>query len=532
MHQTSLAPPARAPAAIRAAACCLGAVLLAATCAADAQNYRFVSQFGITGAGTLDFPNDIQIDPATRNIYVSDTGNDRVVVFDPAGNYVTSFGGSGSGDGQFNYPAGIGIDPVSHEVLVADYFGHRVQRFTANGSFLGKFGPNDTWTPCAIAIRPGNRDILVSTGYGAAVLVYDAGRNPLGQFGDTTNFGYPCDMTFAANGHIIVTDQTRHNVQMFDSGGGYLGAFGGFGSNDGKFNSPGGVAIDTTTTNILVADFFNDRIQAFDANGNFVGKFGSHGSGPGQFDGPNGIAIDPVSRDLLVDDRGNNRIQRFAACGPTLVSLSVLPLTQALNQAVFFSASIGNVESPSGTVAMYSDGGGLICTATTYGDPQAACSGYLTLGSHTVTAVYSGTGIIPSGCSQTVLVTVVDDTALTQTNSYLLLLPANPSGWLQGKPITLTGSLFPPPAPTAPAAPSVTRSGFFTFYDGSTVIANVPLDGDQAQFTNAFAGGSHQFKAVYSGDGNYASSDASDSVAVIAPDDGIFYDGLEVPPGS
>jgi DNA-binding beta-propeller fold protein YncE len=532
MHQTSHPSSARAAAAHRTAACGLSAALLAAAGAAHAQSYRFVSQFGTTGPGTLDFPNDIQIDPATRNIYVSDTGHDRVVVFDSAGNYATSFGSSGSGDGQFDYPAGIGIDPVSHEVLVADYFGHRVQRFTANGSFLGKFGPNQTWTPCAISIRPGNRDILVSNGFGAGVLVYDVNRNFLGQFGSSSNFDDPCDMAFAANGHIIVGDQTNHNVQMFDSGGGYLGAFGGFGSADGKFNSPGGVDIDATTSNIVVADYGNDRIQVFDANGNFLGKFGSQGSGPGQFDGPNGIAIDPISHDLLVDDRGNNRIQRFAACGPTLVSLSVLPLTQALNQAVFFSASIGNVESPSGTIAMYSDGGGLICTATTYGDPQAACSGYLTLGSHTVTAVYSGTGIIPSGCSQSVPVTVVD-TQLTTTSSYLLLQPSNPSQWLQGKPITLTGSLFPPPpAPATPTAPSVTHSGFFTFYDGSTVIARVPLDGDQAQFANAFAGGSHQFKAVYSGDGNYASSDASDSVAVIAPDDGIFYNGLEVPPGS
>jgi len=523
-------------AAFAASACvaCLGIVCAAAPRVAQAQNYRFVSQFGITGPGTLNFPNDIQIDPATRNIYVSDTGNNRVVMFNPAGAYLTSFGSFGTGDGQFDYPAGIGIDPVSHHVLVADYYGHRVEIFDSNGSYLGKFAPNASWTPCAIAIRPGNRDILVSTGYGANVLVYDVTQNYLGQFGSASNFNYACALTFAANGHIVVGDQTNNNVQLFSSGGGYLGQFGGYGSGAGQFASPGGIAIDSTTTNILVADYGNDRVQTFDASGNYLGQFGNHGSAPGQFNGANGIAIDPVSHDLLVDDRGNNRIERFAACGATLVSLSVLPQTQALNQEVFFSASIGNVESPSGTVAIYSDSGGLICTATTYGDPQASCSGSLTLGLHTVTAVYSGTGIIPSGCSQTVPVAIIDDTALTATNAYLLLAPVDPVSWLQGTPITLTGSLTPPgPGPGRdPAQATAAHTGFFTFYDGSNVIAQVPLTNDQAQFTNAFIGGSHQFSAVYSGDGSNASSNAGQTISVIAPADGVFYNSFEVPPGT
>lgn len=496
---------------------------------AQAQAYRYLGQFGVSGQGTLNFPNEVQIDPATRNVYVTDAGNNRVVVFDSSGNFLSTFGSPGTGDGQFDYPAGIGIDPVSHHVIVADYAGHRVETFTSGGTYLSQFAPNDSWTPCAIAIRPGNRDILVSDGYGGTVRVYDVNQGYLGQFGSTNNFGYACDMAIGANGHIFVADETNNNVQIFDAAGGYLGQFGGYGSSNGKMSSPGGIAFDSTTGNLVVADYGNNRIQVFDAFGNYLSQFGSFGSGPGQFDGPVGLAIDPVTHDLLVDDRGNDRIQKFAGCGPTQVNLSTLPQTQALNQEVFFSASIGNVVSPSGIVSIYSEGS-LICSAVTYGDPQASCSGNLALGMHPVTAFYSGSGAIPSGCSDAVVVTIVDDTALTATNAFLLVSPADPASRLQGQPITLTGSFASPPL-HAPSGTTATYTGFFTFYDGSNVLAQVPLSANQAQFTNLFTGGSHQFSAVYSGDGASATSSANDTISVIVPASDIFYDGFEVPPG-
>jgi len=98
----------------------------------------------------------------------------------------------------------------------------------------------------------------------------------------------------------------------------------------------------------------------------------------------------------------------------------------------------------------------------------------------------------------------------------------------------LTGTLTPPPPgiATAQSQSAAVHAGFFTFYDGSNVIAEIPLTNDQAQFTNVFAGGSHQFSAVYSGDSANASSNAGQTVSVIAPADGVFYNSFEVPPGT
>lgn len=58
---------------------------------------------------------------------------------------------------------------------------------------------------------------------------------------------------------------------------------------------------------ILVADSGNHRVQAFDSLGSFLSEFGSYGSGDGEFSDPQGLAVGPDGR-VLVVDRGNNRL--------------------------------------------------------------------------------------------------------------------------------------------------------------------------------------------------------------------------------
>ncbi|MBF0537156.1 MAG: DUF1566 domain-containing protein [Nitrospirae bacterium] len=60
-----------------------------------------------------------------------------------------------------------------------------------------------------------------------------------------------------------------------------------------------------------VADPANNRIQKFSSSGAFITKWGSSGSGDGQFNSPYGVAVD-TSGNVYVADNGNNRIQKFA----------------------------------------------------------------------------------------------------------------------------------------------------------------------------------------------------------------------------
>ncbi|HOL09915.1 MAG TPA: SBBP repeat-containing protein, partial [Bacillota bacterium] len=65
-----------------------------------------------------------------------------------------------------------------------------------------------------------------------------------------------------------------------------------------------------SSDNIYVVDLNNHRIQKFNASGEFLTKWGSFGTGDGQFDFPYGVAVDS-SGNVYVADTGNHRIQKF-----------------------------------------------------------------------------------------------------------------------------------------------------------------------------------------------------------------------------
>jgi streptogramin lyase len=94
-----------------------------------------------------------------------------------------------------------------------------------------------------------------------------------------------------------------------EGGYSFLRMWGEYGSGNGRFDCPHGIAIDDEG-NVYVADAFNDRIQKFDPNGAFITKWGTSGSGNGQFDWPGGSAIDNLDN-LYVIEAYNNRIQKF-----------------------------------------------------------------------------------------------------------------------------------------------------------------------------------------------------------------------------
>jgi DNA-binding beta-propeller fold protein YncE len=76
---------------------------------------QFRSPWGITVDGQGD-------------VFVSDTGNQRIQKFDREGNFITQWGGFGNGDGQFNFPYGIAVD-ARGSVFVVDSANTRVQQF-------------------------------------------------------------------------------------------------------------------------------------------------------------------------------------------------------------------------------------------------------------------------------------------------------------------------------------------------------------------------------------------------------------------
>ncbi len=105
--------------------------------------------------GHFLFPTYVAVD-AMGNVYVTDTLNSRVQMFDSHGKYVKSFGQRGNAWGMFDKPKGVALDRFGN-VYVVDSGWSNVQIFNQKGQILLFFGgrgplPGMLKNPTAIAI--------------------------------------------------------------------------------------------------------------------------------------------------------------------------------------------------------------------------------------------------------------------------------------------------------------------------------------------------------------------------------------------
>ncbi|MEZ4517692.1 MAG: TIGR03663 family protein [Chloroflexota bacterium] len=273
--------------------------------------------------GSLAAPRNVAVAP-DGEIYVADSGNNRVQVFDSNGQFLREWGSSGTNPGQFNEPWGLVVD--NEFVYVADTWNHRIQKFSREGDVVGVFGTSGA--PAGDGVDQG-----------------------LGLF-----FG-PRAIVFLNENELAITDTGNHRIQVMDTDGNFLRQVGGLGSSPGQFNEPVGLAVGSDGT-LFVADTWNGRIQEFDASlqplsefrvdawygqsinnkpyldvdssgrlyvtdpegyrvlifstdGEYLGRFGQYAADNTGFGLPNGITVDQ-SDQVFVVDSGNNRVLRFA----------------------------------------------------------------------------------------------------------------------------------------------------------------------------------------------------------------------------
>jgi DNA-binding beta-propeller fold protein YncE len=120
---------------------------------------------GAPGAGvpgdSFNRPSDVTWDRA-GNIYVADGfgNNNRIAKFTKDGNFVKSWGQTGSAQGQFNQIRGIAAD-ASGNLYVADAGNKRIQVFDGEGAFKSQI--SGVGTPQAICISGGATPYLFSS---------------------------------------------------------------------------------------------------------------------------------------------------------------------------------------------------------------------------------------------------------------------------------------------------------------------------------------------------------------------------------
>ncbi|GAB4341886.1 MAG: hypothetical protein Kow0099_19000 [Candidatus Abyssubacteria bacterium] len=261
----------------------------------------FLGEFGGFGTGEGQFINPRGIAVTSSFIYVVDSGNNRVQRFDLTGTFVSEFGTFGTGPAQFDNPYGIAVDSTG--VYVTDQGNDRVQKFTADGIFLFAFG---------------------TTGNGPG------------------NFSSPSGV-ISDGSLVFVADTQNHRIQVFDTNGTFIREWGSFGPAPGQFSSPSDVALDSINR-VYVTDTGNNRVQVFTTTGVFLNAFGSAGAGAGEFNAPEGIAVTPANT-VVVADTGNARFQVLSNDGVFLFQVGAISATQRFRSTEQVSDSFNLIYS-------------------------------------------------------------------------------------------------------------------------------------------------------------------------------------------
>jgi hypothetical protein len=161
-------------------------------------------------------------------------------------------------------------------------------------------------------------------------------------------------------------------------------------------------------------------------------------------------------------------------------------------QSVTFTAIVSGATTPTGTVQFF-DGATSLGTVALSGTSAALTTSTLAVGTHPITAVYSG-DIDDPGSTSPALSQVVNAAAGAATSTGLVS-SLNPSVF--GQSVTFTATVSGGTSPT----------GSVQFREGATVLATVPLAGTTAAFTtSALSVGVHPIVASYGGDVDDAAS--------------------------
>ena len=180
--------------------------------------------------------------------------------------FILKWGGYDNNElGKFYHPQQIAVDD-ERNVYVTDTGNSRIQKFTYDGQFLSGWSiPYQS--PVGIAIYENN---------------------------------------------VYVVDEKQHIVQKFDDSGNLILEWGGHGDENGQFDKPQGITIDSNGI-IYVADSKNHRIQTFTSDGKFLSSIGQYGYADDKIRTPVDVAV--YEDFIYVSDSGSYKIVKYTSDG-------------------------------------------------------------------------------------------------------------------------------------------------------------------------------------------------------------------------
>ena len=232
-------------------------------------------QFGSWWAGLEGRPG---VDSA-GTIYVPDTGNNRIQVFDSSGVYQETWNYEDGTESDWSCPTGVDIDPVTGNFAVTDHCNHRVQVFDSTRAHVATIGEtgvvgtdlqhlDNPWD--AVWDAQGNIFIADSENYRVLKCTPGVSDYTCTQFLGVTDEYYwqydhvrPVSLDVDAQGRVFIIDEWSTRVLVFNASGALLTTlYGQWGWGRDQRIGMGTVVV-TDDGLVYVSDYNNHHIQVF-----------------------------------------------------------------------------------------------------------------------------------------------------------------------------------------------------------------------------------------------------------------------------
>lgn len=469
---------------------------------------------------------------ASGNLYIADTGNNRIRKVDTAGN-VTSI------PGTYHQPWAIAVSAKDGSLYIADFGSNRIIKVDTLGNV-------STVAGSGTASDTGDGHLAIN-----ATL-----NSPSSVAIDAADNLYIAD---SENNAVRKVSHATGNISTLAGNGTALFSGDGFNANLAGLYKPYSVYLDGAG-NLFIADRLDLRIrkvsatvagihystmkegkasapiaQAIENNGNAPLNLINLTASPAtQNAALDTVPTDPITTSCSVSqplatgeacvlavefmpvtvgtpgmgvlsitsDAGNSAIEvdlsgTVLSVDPSSTTVTSSSNPAAVNQGVTFTAKITSPNSITGTVQFF-DGAtaiGIPQTVVTASDTATIETSFTTVGTHIVTAAYSGDNLNAASTPNNPLKQDIEQATILSVISN-----ANPA--VEFSPITLNAGL---------TGWTTTPTGSITFTDGPTLLGAAALDGNGfASFVvPPLAVGKHNITAVFAGDANDFSSQYS-----------------------
>ena len=238
-----------------------------------------------TNPGDFNLPWGLDSD-AQHRLFVADTFNDRIQMFDSLSQQWTVWGKFGTSLGQFKKPSGVAVDKLGN-IFVADQLNHRIQKRVAT---------NGQW------VAVGSNTLISGTALG--------------------QFNFPADVAVDSSLSLYVADRSNDRVQKFTTAG-VWSVFITNGTAAGHVQAPQGLLVDSSDNLFVSDDGIQSnglcRVQKFAKNGQFLALLGGRDPSQGSLRAPGGMTIgDGI---LYVANAFDSRVAFSDMSGMTWITL-------------------------------------------------------------------------------------------------------------------------------------------------------------------------------------------------------------------